>query len=91
MPRRKTQISFLATIELNEECVDVIVHADFEPGTPDQWYDRHGDPGTPGDPAEAEVTLIERIDGPEVEFESLSRSEQDRLLERAIREGELQE
>ena len=36
----------------------IIVSWKFYPGTPDVWYLSNGDPGYPGDPAEAEIKSV---------------------------------
>lgn len=37
---------------------DVVVTFNFSPATPDVWYSRNGDPGSPGDPEEIEIISV---------------------------------
>ncbi len=41
--------------------VAYIANVDYTPGTEDEYYDQHGEPGTPGDPAEIEINSMHFI------------------------------
>ena len=44
------------TVELEEGTFEVEYY--YSPEEPDQYYDRNGDPGTPGTPPEIEITTV---------------------------------
>ena len=38
--------------------IEVEVHGTYTPGTDDQWYDRNGDPGTPGEASDFDIEKV---------------------------------
>lgn len=56
------EIEFEATIEIDEEEVEVEVVALYTPGFPGKMYNRYGDPGDPPEPAEVEIISVTRCD-----------------------------
>lgn len=82
------QVSFDATITVgDDEDVEVSVEADFTPGHPGTMYARNGDPGDPPEGAEVEITSITDGDGNEIEYDSLSSYDRERLDEKAYEKG----
>ena len=71
----------------DEKEIDITVEADYTPGSPGCWYRANGDPGDPPEPAECEITQIVGPNGL-IEFDSLPKQDQDRLMEDAIAKGE---
>ena len=83
---RTTNVTFEATVTVGEDEAEVTVEASCTPGFPGTMYARNGDPGDPPEPAEAEITSVSGPDG-EIDFDSLSQTDQHSLYEKALEEA----
>lgn len=75
---RGQTVSFETHVTIDECEIDVEVEAHVTPGFAGTMYRSNGDPGDPPESGEVEVMSVCGPDG-EIEFESLSASDQERL------------
>ena len=50
--------TYTHTIVIGNKEIDLEIDYYYEPGEPDEYYDQHGNPGTPGYPASIEMAHV---------------------------------
>lgn len=85
--KTRGNLNFSATIEIEDNEIEVDVEARYTPGNPGTWYRSNGDPGDPPEPAECDILSIIGPNGP-IDYDDLSSANQTIIDEKAMEEGE---